>query len=65
VLTKDKRGPEIRRGLILATKILQHIANGMTAFREEYMKTSEPWVNENLKRMGDLCDEFAVSTLFI
>lgn len=60
VLNKDpKRGAEIRRGLLLVTKMLQHLANGVANFREEFMKPLDSWVSDNLKSVEALCDEFA------
>ena len=51
---------EIRRGLVLVTKVLQHLANGMNSFREPYMSGLEPFVTENQKIIEDICDQFAV-----
>lgn len=45
---------------MLVTKLLQHLANGMTSFREVYMNGLDPFVAEHSKTIGDLCDNFAV-----
>jgi hypothetical protein len=51
---------ETRRGLVLVTKLLQHLANGMTSFREAYMTGLDSFVAENSKIIEALCDKFAV-----
>ncbi len=54
---------EVRRGLVLVTKVLQHLANGVTNFRETYMTGLDWFVSDNMKLMETICDEFAVCNI--
>eukprot|EP01113_Clastostelium_recurvatum_P009144 TRINITY_DN1436_c0_g1_i2.p1 TRINITY_DN1436_c0_g1~~TRINITY_DN1436_c0_g1_i2.p1 ORF type:complete len:2696 (+),score=879.69 TRINITY_DN1436_c0_g1_i2:238-8325(+) len=52
--------PEQRRGLVLATKVLQNLANGISFSKEGYMVGINSFVQELQKPLNDVIDNYTV-----
>src|SRR5690349_15409030 len=55
VLTAD-----IRRGLVLVTKVLQNLANKVMFTKEPYMEEMNGFLKQHMDAIGDLFERFAV-----
>lgn len=53
---------ENRRTLLLISKILQNLSNGVEFQKEEYMKPFNPYVKEKFDAMKEYFDQAAVSS---
>lgn len=51
--------PELRRGLILTTKVLQNLANKVMFTKEPYMEEMNGFLKENMNAISGLFDKFA------
>ena len=55
--------PAFRRALILVSKILQNLSNGVEfGKKEEYMSPFNEFIHNNLSQVSQLFDYYSVST---
>ncbi len=52
---------DLRRGLILITKVLQNLANKVMFTKEPYMEEMNPFLKTHMDTITDLFNRFAVS----
>jgi hypothetical protein len=58
-LVKEKLSPQLERGLILVTKVLQNVANMQLFQKEPYMQDLNPFIQTNLPLIESLFDKYA------
>eukprot|EP01132_Coremiostelium_polycephalum_P003622 gene3622-4511_t len=63
IISTGTLSKEIRRALVLSTKVLQNLANGQMGVRESYMANLNSFVNENSKTIDDIFESFTILSL--
>ena len=59
VITQDIQDKDLRRGLVLVTKVLQNLANRVLFTKEKFMECMNPFIDANLSLIRDMFDIFA------
>jgi hypothetical protein len=58
-LINEKLSPQLERGLVLVTKVLQNLANMQLFQKEPYMNDLNPFLQTNMSHIEALFDKFA------
>ena len=59
VVGSNIQDKDVRRGLVLITKVLQNLANRVSFTKEPFMHCMNPWIEQNVPFMKQLLDQMA------